>query len=55
MYVISTFEQSINLELAVTEIESKGIPRKKIIVIPMNKKMNKTKLFDSMLPPMVLV
>ena len=49
MYIISTFEQSINLELAVTGIESKGIPREKIIVIPMNKKMNKTKLFDSML------
>lgn len=47
MYIISSFQYSTYLELAITELESKGIAREKILVIPLDKLDEKRKLFDS--------
>lgn len=48
MHIISTFDYSNNLELAVTAIEKKGIQRERILAVPMDKKDEEKKLFDSM-------
>lgn len=47
MYIISTFEHSIYLELAITAIEMKGIKKENIMAIPMDKKGEQRALFDS--------
>lgn len=47
MYVISTFEHSIYLELAITAIQMKGIRKENILAIPMDKRGEQGKLFDS--------
>lgn len=47
MYVVSTFEHSIYLELAITAIEMKGIKKENIMAIPMDKKDEVGRLFDS--------
>ena len=47
MYVISTFTYSIYLELAISELELKGISRKKILAIPLDKRKEKRKIFDT--------
>jgi hypothetical protein len=48
MHIISTFDYSNNLELAVTAIEMKGIPKDNILAVPMDKKDEERRLFDSM-------
>lgn len=48
MYIVSTFEHSIYLELAITDIQMQGIKKENIIAIPMDKKGEKRRLFDSM-------
>jgi len=47
MYIISTFEYSNYLELAITALHMKGIPKEKILGIPMDKRGEELKLFDS--------
>ncbi len=47
MYVISTFEYSAYLEIAISEMELKGIAREKILAIPLEKRHKKRKLFDT--------
>ena len=47
MYIISTFDHSNYLELAITAIQMKGIAKEKILGVPMDKKVEDTKLFDS--------
>ena len=47
MYIISSFQYSTYLELAITELESRGITREKILVIPLKKLDKKRKLLDS--------
>ncbi len=47
MYVIATFEQSIFLELAITALEQKGILKEKILAVPMDKRTEPRKLFDT--------
>ena len=47
MYVASTFDHSIYLELAITAIQMKGIKKENIMAIPMDKKSEQVKLFDS--------
>lgn len=37
MYVIATFEQSILLELAITELEQKGISKDQVFAVPIDK------------------
>lgn len=48
MHIIATFEYSISLELALSELENIGIPKKKISAFPLDKRTEKGKLFDSM-------
>ena len=47
MYILSTFDQSNDLELAIKEVQKKGIDRNKILDVSMDKKVNKRRLFDS--------
>lgn len=48
MYIVSTFDQSIYLELALTAIQMKGIKEENIIAIPLDKKGEAVRLFDSL-------
>lgn len=48
MYIVSTFDQSVYLELAITGIQMKGIRKENIMVIPIDKKGEQRMLFDSM-------
>jgi hypothetical protein len=48
MYVVATFEQSICVELALTALEQKGIPREKILAVPMDKRTEPRRLFDTL-------
>lgn len=47
MYVIATFEQSISLELAITSLEQKGIVKEKIFAVPLDKRIQPRRLFDT--------
>lgn len=47
MYVTASFEHSIKLELAISELEQKGICPKQICAIPMNSPQKNMKLFDT--------
>lgn len=47
MYIFSTFEYSTKLELAISELESNGIKNENIFAIPLDKREQKAKLFDS--------
>lgn len=47
MYLIATFEHSIHLEKAITAIQMKGIAKKEILAVPMDKRAEKVKLFDT--------
>ncbi len=48
LYIISTFEHSVYLELAITAIQMKGIKKENILAIAMDKKGEQRKLFDTM-------
>lgn len=48
MYIISSFDYSIYLELAISQLEEKGVLREKIFAIPLNKRNEEIKLFDSL-------
>jgi hypothetical protein len=48
MYVIATFEQSINLELALTALEHKGIRKEHILAVPLDKRTEPIKVFDTL-------
>ena len=48
MYIFATFEYSNNLELALLELEKNEIEKSKILVVPLDKRVGKTVLFDSM-------
>lgn len=47
MYILSTFDHSIYLELAITAIQMKGIKKENIMGVPMDKKGEERRLFDS--------
>ena len=47
VYIVSTFDHSINLELAITAIEMKGITKDNIMAIPLDKKGEQRSLFDT--------
>lgn len=47
MFVIATFENSIFIELAITELEQNGIPNEKILAAPLDKRSEPRKLFDT--------
>jgi hypothetical protein len=47
LYVIATFEQTIFLELVITALEQKGIVKERILAVPMDKRTEPRKLFDT--------
>lgn len=47
MHIISTFEYSIYLELAISELEALGIKKENILAVPIDKRDEKRRLFDS--------
>lgn len=47
IYVISTFEHSLYLELAVTELQLKGIAKDKILAVPLKKRIEERKILDT--------
>jgi hypothetical protein len=47
MYIVSTFEHSIYLELAITAIQMKGIKKENIMAVSMDKKGEERMLFDT--------
>lgn len=48
MYVVSTFDHSVYLELAITAIQMRGINKENIMAIPIDKKGEGRMLFDSL-------
>ena len=48
MHVIATFEHSNFLELAITDLEQKGIDKKRICAIPLHKMIKERALFDTL-------
>lgn len=47
MHIISTFDYSNHLELAITAIQMKGVPKESILAVPMDKRDEARKLFDT--------
>lgn len=47
MYIASTFEYTINLESAITAIQMKGVAKEDILAIPLDKREEEKKLFDT--------
>jgi hypothetical protein len=47
MYVVSTFEHSKYLELAITAIQIKGIEKHKILAVPLDKRSEEVSVLDS--------
>ncbi|SHS43259.1 Uncharacterised protein [Mycobacteroides abscessus subsp. abscessus] len=47
MFVIATFENSISIELTITELELYEVPNDQILVVPLDKKREHRQLFDS--------
>ena len=46
MYVVSTFEHTIKIEMALTSIEMKGIPKANILAVPLDTRAPSPALFD---------
>lgn len=47
LFVIATFENSIIIELTITELEQNEIPNDKILAVPLDKKLDHRQLFDT--------
>lgn len=47
MYVMSTFEHSMYVELALSALELKNISKENILAVPLNNRQEDRKLFDS--------
>lgn len=48
MYIVSTFKHSIALEKAITSIQMIGVMKDSIFAVPLDKRGEKLKLFDTM-------
>lgn len=48
MQVFSTFEYSSYIELAVSELEKKGIKKEDIFIVPLNNRTEDRQIFDSL-------
>lgn len=46
--VFSTFEHSMNIELAISELMQHGIPKEQVVAVPLNKRVGGTALYDTM-------
>lgn len=47
MHIVASFEQSLFLELAITELEQKGIAKNKILAVPLKNKTRDRLIFDT--------
>lgn len=47
MYIIATFEHSLEIELLISELIEIGINKKSILALPLRKREEERKLFDS--------
>ncbi|MFP3124403.1 SoxR reducing system RseC family protein [Ectobacillus funiculus] len=47
MLVITTFENSLFIELAISSLEQKGIPKEQIFAVPLKKRTEPKQLFDT--------
>jgi hypothetical protein len=47
MFIVSSFEHSRYLEIAITELEQKGLARENIMAIPLDKRAESRRLLDS--------
>ncbi|MEW9701107.1 hypothetical protein [Paenibacillus sp. SI8] len=47
MHVVSSFEHSIYLELAITALEEAGIPKARIYAVPLRRRSQQVKMFDT--------
>lgn len=47
MFVIATFENSIYIELAISELEQQGIAKEMILAAPLDKRREPRRLFDT--------
>lgn len=47
MYIVASFDYSNHLELALSDIERMGVPKYKILAIPLDKRVEKARIFDS--------
>ncbi|MGJ9384668.1 hypothetical protein [Salipaludibacillus sp. CF4.18] len=47
MQLLSTFENNIYLEMAISILEKKGIKKEKIYAVPLDNRVEERKLFDS--------
>lgn len=47
MFITATFEYSDFLELAISELEQNGILRERIVAIPLDKRVEKRKILDT--------
>jgi hypothetical protein len=47
MLVIATFENSLFIEMAISALEQKGIPKEKIFAAPLDKRKEARQLFDT--------
>jgi len=47
LYIVAAFEHSTYLELALAELERKGIAREKILAVPLDQKLEERKALDS--------
>ena len=48
MYIVCTFENSVKIEMALTSIQMKGIPKENILAVPLDTKAPAPMLFDRM-------
>ena len=48
MHVVATFQHTIKLEIALAELENGGIPRADILVLPLDRRPEDPRLFDTM-------
>ena len=47
MYIISTFDYSVNLEIAITSMQMKGVEKENIFAVPVDKANEKLNLIDT--------
>lgn len=47
MYIVATFEYSKSIEMAIVDLERTGLTRKEILALPLDKRQEVGKLFDS--------
>jgi hypothetical protein len=48
MYIVASFEHTLFVELALSEIEEAGVPQTHILALPLDKRNERPRLFDNM-------